>query len=40
MFTAHPETLTILVRHRHQHLAREAHQTRLRREVSRRRRKT
>jgi hypothetical protein len=40
MFTGHPDTLAVLVRQRHQLLAHEAHQTRLRHQLNRRRRKT
>jgi len=43
MFTAHPDTLATFVRQRHQQLADEAHrahQTRLRHQLHRRRRKT
>ncbi len=40
MFTDHPETLRSLVRQRHQQLAHEANQTRLRNQFRRRSRET
>jgi hypothetical protein len=40
VFTGHPDTLTTLVRQRHQQLAHEADHARLRHQLHRRRRKT